>query len=811
MGTMAPPQSPPQAPKFPMQGPNGETFVDENSLVNTLGVDGAIALLQGQMAQVPDSGITPAANAEESEEQRRLSREDADKKKKALTAIYGPGFPLLDDDADDGDWVQWAEERWNHHRSGVQNNIFVAERNRLFRAGVQWLSRNGSVGQWREPPMPKDAVRIVDNQIRPSLAWALQIISEQRPGWQFQPTTTDPERQRKAEAQQLGVEYQYDAQGMRRKIIEAGYWAQTDGVSFMMTFWNPDKGPWEELESGKGPVPMGEPDTKIYRIEQVRVSAEATSTQAPMYWIVRDILPKAQAVALYGPEVADENDTSLLSAQASQFTTTNQYAYSPLYQDQDTVARFTVFCEKSENLPKGLAVILCGKKVVYGPKALPMGAVPMVRVTDGSEDPAFYPVPVVNELIAPQMRINMLLSKWFESIRVNAGGRFLTKTGALVTETLIGGQLSAIEVRGAGPLPDTIQPVQGFSIGVDVKDALAREIKAVEERSGWNDTARGSFTADQSGRAILAIREQLERTFAPFVGAISESMTEWAKQQVGWMKWGYAMPRMVSVVGSNRPDLARALSSDDFDGIVDVRVDPETLMPMPRALRLWLLEDALSKGVIDMREYRRRAPFGYVQDMSTPDDAQEAKGKRVAEALRTGQPAEPVIPQDNEALQMDILEREILLAAGIEPPVQAAAQQRWSQLQQQMKGKQAPPPLDPNSPAGNWQKFLNVITSDVNTFAQQLVAKIVEGTALAPTPGALPNAPMPGAVASPQPPQPHEPAGRPKGKKGAPMDARQQPLFGSNPSIAAAPSAPGPGQQTDQDMAAHVFERSSPQ
>lgn len=810
MGSMAPPQR----PQFPMQGPNGETFVDETHMVNTLGAAGAIALLHGQVATLNDPTLTPEANAAQQAEADRIAAEDAEKKKKALTAIYGAAFPLVDDDADDADWVQWAEERWDHHRAGVQNNIFVAERNRLFRAGVQWLSRNGSVGQWREPPMPKDAVRIVDNQIRPSLAWALQIISEQRPGWQFQPSTTDPERQRKAEAQQLGVEYQYDAQGMRRKIIEAGYWAQTDGVSFGMTFWNADKGPWEELESGKGPVPMGEPDTKIYRIEQVRVSAEATSTQPPMYWLVRDILPKAQAVALYGPEVADENDTSLLSAQASQFTTTNQYAYAPLYQDQDTVPRFTIFCEKSEHLPQGLSVIICGKKVVFSPKGLPMGAVPMVRFTDGSEDPAFYPTPTMNELIAPQMRINMLLSKWFESIRVNAGGRFLTKTGALVTETLIGGQLSAIEVRGAGPLPDTIQPVQGFSIGEDVKEALQREIKAVESRSGWNDTARGSFTADQSGRAILAIREQLERTFAPFVGAISEAMTEWAKQQVGWMKWGYAMPRMISVVGTNRPDLARALSSDDFDGIVDVRVDPETLMPMPRALRLWLLEDALQKGVIDMREYKRRAPFGFVNDMGTTDDVQEAKGKRVAEAIRTGQPAEPVIPQDNEALQMDILVSEILLAAGMDPQVQQVAQQRFQQLEQQMKSKQAPPPPDPNSPAGNWQKFINVITSDVNTFASQLVAKAVEGIALAPAPGALPNAPMPGAIAAPQPPQHHVGgSGRPKGsgKKGSPMDPRSAPIFGSNPSVAASPQTPGPGGQSSQDMAAHVFERTSPE
>lgn len=801
------------APTFPLTLPTGETFVDERHLINTLGAQGALALMSGQLNLTPDPTLTPAANQYAAEMDQAYSAEDAEKRKKALQAIYGDDFPLVMDDPQDSDWKAWAENRWDTHRAGVQNNLYMAERNRLMRAGAQWLSRNGSLGQWREPPMPKDAVRIVDNKIRPALAWALQIVSEQRPGWRFEPINRDPERERKAEAQQMGVEYQWRDQNMLSVLMEAGYWAQTDGVAFLMTYWNTNRGPWEELEAGKGPVPMGDPDTKVYRIEQVRVSAEATATVKPMYWLVREILPKAQAVALYGPDAANSEDTALLSQQSNQYTTTNQYAYTPLYQDQETVARYQVFCEKSEYLPGGLTVIICGEKVVFGPQKLVMGAVPMARVTDGSEDPAFYPMPRMNELVAPQMRINMLRSKWYESIRVNAGGRFLSKSGALVTETLIGGQLSAIEIRGAGPLSDTIQPVQGFSIGEDVKEALLNEIKNVEDLTGWNDTARGQFTSEQSGRAILAIREQLERTFAPFVGALSMAMVEWAKQQVGWMKWGYAMPRMISMIGSGRSDLARSLTATDFDGIVDVSVDPETLMPMPRALRLWLLEDALTKGAIDMREYRRRLPFAFSQDMSTPDDVQEAKAKRICEAIRQGQPPEPMVWQDNEAIQQDVLEHDLILQSSTTPPQMQAAMQRWQELAGQSKSKMTPPPPDPNSPEGNWQKVINTVTGQVTNAMEVLVAKIVEGIDL---PQAQPasNAPVPGAVASPVPPSPQRhgnPGGAPRG---APQNPRTQPLFRNNPPVAAAPSglrehAASGG--SDQQNAAKVFEKASPQ
>ena len=751
-----------------------------------------------------------AQSADDAAAEQLHAKNEADRRK-ALRGMFGEGFPLaLDRKPTDGDWRAWAEERWDAFTPGVQNNIYVAERNRQFRAGVQWLSRNGQNGQYKEPPMPKDAVRVVDNQIRPALAWQLQIVREQRPGWRFQPTNRDPDRQRKAEAQQMGVEYQFHNGGMRLKLLEAAYWAQTDGVAFLMTHWNPDKGPWEEVTPGEGAEPLGDLDAKVYRIEQVRVSAEATGTVKPMLWIVRDVMPKAQAIALYGPDVADESDASLLATQASQFTMTNQYAYSPLYQNQETVARYTIFCDRSAYLRDGLTVVLVGEKVVMQPSALVMGMVPMVRVTDGSDDPAFFPMPQMNELIAPQVRVNMLLSKLYESIRVNAGGRFLSRSGSIVTETMIGGQLSAIEVRGTGPLSDAVQPVSGFSVGADVMNAIEMEKKNLSDRDGWNDAARGQFTSDQSGRAILAIREQLERTFAPFVAALSEGMVEWAKQAVGWMRWGYRLPRAIGITGENRPDLARELESADFDGVVDVQVDPETLMPMPRALRLWLLEDAFQKGVITPDQYKRALPFGWVQSITSPDDTQEARAKRIAEQIRLGQPVDAMLWQDDERIHQDVLERDIILCGDIAPEVRTVAIERWDLLAKQASEKSGTPAPQPGTPEGEYSTLLQTVQARTKQIMDSLLAQGTEHVLKA-------NALLPGMPEGNSPPasvgagMPADAGSLDNGgaRLGLTMDPAQAPTFGSSPSIAAAPAAIR--EQSDADMAAALFERNAPQ
>lgn len=655
-------------------------------------------------------------------------------RKSALRSAYGEDFPLaMDTTPTEDDWVTWIKARWEAHRGGVQDNIYDSQRNRLFRRGIQWISSTANRGAWREPPLPKDAVRAVDNQIGPALDWALQVLSEQRPGFRFSPTNADPDRQRKATAMQQAVEYQYFRQKMRGILMQAAYHAQTDGVAFMLTYWSPDDGPWEEMVPGQK-QPIGDVCTKVYTIEQVRVSAEATATQKPMYWVLRDVMPLAQAVAQYGPEVAEELDEYAMGDQVFQ-SDNYRFAQNPLYQNQRIVDRYTVFCDRSAYLPDGLTCIIVGRKLVYGPTNLVCGRVPMVRLTDGSTDPAFFPTPRMNEWVGIQMRVNMILSKWIESVRLNAGGRFLSKTGAIVGETFVGGQTSVIEVRGAAPISETLQPISGFSLGGDAKELLRQETKKLEDRSGWNDNARGQYSTDQSGRAILAIREQLERTFAPFVYAASEAMTTWAECMVAWMRWGYQMPRMLSVVGGNRPDLARQFSTVDFDEVVDVHVDPETLMPMPRTLKLYLLDQDLQRGIIDIKEYRRRRPLALVADSVTPDEVQEAKARRVAEALRLGQPEEPIEWQDNEAIHQDVLEQDIILAGDVAPEVKERAKQRWVALANQAAQKQGAPPA-----------------------------------------GAAPGAGGPAA-------------GGPNIGAGTPLPPQSAPTFGSNPSIATAPVA----------------------
>lgn len=690
--------APPLPPEMLENGQFDDTLLMEMAERAALGESNAPLSPNEQMAPNPPENIGRSPE----EDIQALQR-----------AMYGSDFPGADlERLDDMQaWASWTRGLWQSRRESVQMHLHLVERNRLFRAGQQWISASG-LGPWREPARPRDAARVVYNMMDKALDQRLQILMDQKPGFSVTPMTQDPDDRRKAQAQQIALEYQYEQQLMPRVGREAAFWAQTDGVSFLHQTWDPDRGPWDE-RLGEMPgqkKPLGDIGCQTLRVEQVRVSPNATATQAPHWVAIREVIPRAEAAYRYGVTGLDAADTTLNNGNGPTYSgsegigawvlTQTTIGEGQRMRDEDVTERFTVYvAPHADALPEGLHIVVVGDQVVYGPAPLLWNAIPVIPLRDGSSDPSYFPRPVMEQWLDHQIRVNALLSKWVENIRVNAGGRFLTRPNAISTETFMGGVTSMIEVRGAGSMSDTIQPVQGFSVGQDVKEALALEKTAFEDASGWNAVSRGQVTGE-SGRAIIASREQLERVFSPAVNAMAQAYTDWAKVTLAGMAWGYDVPRSMGAVGKGRPDLARAISSSDFDGQLDVKVEAATLMPMPMAFRMYLLDNWLQTGVIDMKEYRRRQQFALTRDMTSPDEDQEARANRVADAIRMGAMLPEMRWQDNESIHQDVLERTILLQDDLPPEVIAQANERWIALAGQATQKQggAPPAAPGASP-----------------------------------------------------------------------------------------------------------------
>jgi hypothetical protein len=637
--------------------------------------------------------------------------------RRAIAALYGDDCPLLSGDPNDADWVAWGWHLWNNLGPGQQVAAHLMERNRMYRKGMQWISAIG-FGPWREPMKGQDEARIVWNMIKPALDQRVEIIAEQRPGFLCEPEQLDTDSKKRSDAQQLALEYQWEQQNMRAISRENAHWSGTDGVTFGETYWDVNAGPWQKVPDYQdpdsedepkwsSPMPMGDPRTRNLRLEQVRVSTEATMTRKPWLWVVREKMPKAQAVRLFGKKVADETGSYSYNDNLQHIPAAQMGFLLPeldeLMRQQDTVDRITVYAERSAYLPFAMQMTIVGDTLIVPPMPIPIGRVPLFVWRDGSTDPAFFPQAEMNGWINTQVLINALVSKLVQGIRKHAGINLLARENTISGETLVSGGMNIWGVKGGGPLQDIVREVGGTPVSTDVGNAIQQSVKFFEQLSGWNDTTRGSFSGQPSGRAILAMREQVERVFAPMVTAASEGMCEWAELTLAWMKWGYDLPRAIRVSGKSRPDLGRLIvQSQDFDDVAQVTINPETLMPMPRALRLAILEDLYDKQLIAPKDYLRRLPAAYTGSIDTPDEDQEARANRVAEAIKkTGDKlALPILWQDNEAIHQDVLDRELILDDDIPEPIRLAAHQRWVMLAEQAAMKQQgatePPPGSPD-------------------------------------------------------------------------------------------------------------------
>jgi hypothetical protein len=735
--------------------------MDEQDFVPDQGLDELMGAMLSELELDPFGGEESTNDRVAANEPEPDGTSNAERVRAMMEALYGDDFPLLSEETAQSDeaWASWARRLWSSRRSAVEKHMHLVQRNRMMRAGNQWISSsNGS--PWSEPPRPKDSARIVHNMIDKALDQRLQVLTDQRPGFSIAPSTQDPDDKKRAYARQVACEFQYDQMGMASKGKEAAYWAQTDGVAFWHVFWNPDRGPWDErLGENGSKAPMGDLDCRVLRVEQVRVSPEATVNVDPSWVVVRDVISRSEAVARWGYTGAQAADTlnnynSLNNDNLSGLSEFNEgwvlshttIGEGERLRNTDTTERYTVYlAPQPDILPQGLEVVVVGNRVVFGWSDLQFGAIPIVAVRDGSSDPSYYPRPIMEQWLESQMRMNALVSKWYENIRVNSGGRFFARPNTVVTETFLGGVTSMIEVKGAGGLSDSIQPFNGFSVGNDVKEAFALEKASFEDASGYNAISRGQVTGE-SGRAIIASREQLERVFAPPVQALAMAFTAWCKVSLAAMGWGYDLPRSLGTVGRSRPDLAREITGSDLDGSADVRVEPATMMPMPLSFRLYMLDNWLQSGVIDLKEYRRRQMFAVTRDIGTPDEDQEARARRVTDALLRRVTPPEMRWQDNEAIHQDVLERDIILQDDIPQEVIAAAQERWmmlaQQAQQKMVQQQGPMPGAPGGAPDGGQgnpslaqnasalppSQVPLSSSNPPTGATQLLTQVLSGT-----------------------------------------------------------------------------------
>jgi hypothetical protein len=276
------------------------------------GADGAIEteLVPNDVVNEEDAEVS--YDPKDIAAQAGLDLEDPDTRY-AIAELYGDDCPLLFPDPTEEQWCAWGPSLWGRHEASMQPILHRAEKLRNFRDGNQWISSRG-YGMWYVPPKPSGMVRVVDNMMAPAMDYRVEIVAEQRPGFKTKPENQDQRTLKRAEAQQAGVEYQFDQQKIPKIQREAEYWAQIRRCRVPRILLGPRPrtvGRGSDRASRAAGAAAASAswrrNTVVHRIDEVRVAANATSTIKPNYMVIRKTRPLAKAIAEYGKGGRDRN------------------------------------------------------------------------------------------------------------------------------------------------------------------------------------------------------------------------------------------------------------------------------------------------------------------------------------------------------------------------------------------------------------------------------------------------------------------------------------------------------------------------
>lgn len=681
-----------------------------------------------------------------------------------------PDLDLVDTLVDKGEyqeagklWRAWIDSQVQAQAEVMETKRLHWARHRLFRWGKQWISsRDGRT--WREMGASGSRVRKEFNIIGPGLDFRLGLLEEQRPGWKHEPIPgMGVDGRETAEAQQSLVEWIFKTQKIWRLARLAYAQAQTDGVAFLQVYTDKNAGPVvervrtisqdderypsllatghaqaedgtitlplgpssEELDANASPSTFtsGELRTRLILAAETYCDLEAETVNGPN-----------QAARWFLVRRPRDLQAARLETGRADLRADGGATYSQLYGDgldggsmhtlglppfprkrmTDTDANvwdYTIYLSPDKDLDRGprkrgRTIRLLGDHMLARDTPLPGGLIPLARITDGSPDSEMYPRPQVSDWVPDQVTINALGSKIIEYVRMHSGSRLLSLKDTVIEETWNNITGSIINYRGAKP--DVLQAPR---VAPDLWAMFQQLIASLQDQIGHSDLNRGKVSnvdsgfQDVSGRAVLGAREMSERQFGPMIRAAADGMTDWAELVVVGAQTLYKLPRLIPMVG--RADLAKRIDSDTLSGQPSVYLDPETLMPMPRALRNQMLIDHLDRGLIDTQEYAKRAPYAEIRSLNFGDHDQWERAQWVntvmeerldeladMPAIALYQPdGLPVFWQDTPEVHMRALD-EIILDERKPWPLRQMATDRWGIYAELARSKNFPAELE---------------------------------------------------------------------------------------------------------------------
>lgn len=705
-------------------------------------------------------------------------------------------------------------DRWRQNRRPHEIQWFI---NASFIRGLQWVVWNDALNKLEVRDVPSHRIRLTINRILPKIKARAAKFLKTRFTPIVVPASSDREDKLNARASEKALEYCLRKNQSPRKYRQTLGWTQTCGKGFIWLYWDPAKevSVKDTMTGEVVEAPLGDVVLEAGSPFELFVSDPGMPSLADQPEIMRvKMRPIADIKKRYAKaaqNIKGESAPSEIFQYQQQIANLSAKGTSglvagwqddPKADEKTYVAVKELFTAPNGDYPKGRYVVVAGEQLLRQQDELPYGfhkddnPYPVVEFSDMELAGQFWPTTYVEQMIGIQKEYNLVRSKVAEQIKLMAHPKVIVSTACRWPEgawTSEAGEVIRVVLPPGVPAPQVVNPP---NIAQDAWNVLNLTRQEFDEVTNIWPAMQGGVGQASSGFQTNLLQEAADSVHAPDIRAHEEAFEDLCRKIRRIMAQGYAVPRLVSIVGrAHLPDVEE-FSADQIDEHAEIVVYTGSALSSSPAVRtqqvieLWnskMLGDPANpevqrraltmldnNGIGELQEETRRDEEQsrlenlYAQQGKPVDLPMPWENHEIHWTVHTDQFKTPDFKMWDKVLQRELVKHALLHARWINPQMAFTLAQElgFPEILDMLgapgaPGQQAPPP-GPEGPVPPGQ----------------------EG----PPPGAPQGPPMPPGppMAGPPPGPPPGPpvAGPPPGPPGPPMA----------PEMAAPPMMPpGPG------------------
>ena len=480
---------------------------------------------------------------------------------------------------------------------------------------VRWNAELNRVEMKKEPAHRK---RRRINHIKPKYVARVAKYTKIPPNPTVVPATTDREDIQNARASQKMLEYFTRKGALRAKYMQAMQWVPLTGKAFWWLSYNEDTLAYAptHLDGQREPI-LGEIDLQYGSAFEflpadpgIEVLADQPEIMRARLVPIKDIekaYPHAAPIAaesstadlfFYQRQIADlgTRQQGVTGGRAS-----NQIADDP---NGGYALQLELFKKPCAQYEQGQYVVVAGHKLLKRQDSLPGGFLythrnpyPCVEFSDDIAPGQFWPDAFVERLVGLSSEYNEYRSQMSENMAMHFFPKLVVSkqlnldAGAYTSEA---GERIDLNTPPGVPLPTFLQPANVIGDAWNILNTIRREM---DDITLIYPSAVGGTGGANSGFQTNLLQEAADQVHGPAIARNAMALEEAYIKIRHLMKTFYTIPRLITIAGKNNIPELYEFTAEQVDEQADVRIEPETMMPMLRSVRVDMIRGMYGDGL----------------------------------------------------------------------------------------------------------------------------------------------------------------------------------------------------------------------